>query len=461
MKELLSTPNFDGLPRFHKLELNNCGKLKSIHTSLGNHTSLQDVRVISCDKLKMFPTIVHMENLNTLEISNCPKILEFPEIQANIESLLNLSLERIGIEVLPSSIGERCTNLISLDLSNLNNLKSIEFNFDAFKDLEKLKLEVLRHPVKIRRQLFPQWLYVLRKLDLGACHFKDVEIPNGIVELSNLQELGLRGDDFSPIEFSLVHFTQLKALDLSFCRNLLELPELPSSLTILNAMHCESLTTFGDCYKNCTGLCQVLVVGTSIINDNGKLLEYMLEVCTAIENRPMFLQLEGAEVAKGVMPCLYGGRRCRLQLPENWCKDFAGFLMCVVFTKATGNCLYNFVDISMKQVMSDMDSKDDVVWEKCDSDRMTWVWYVPFNSLTHTTWWDQTYKALEFHIEKYYDFQEQYYSGFGVRLVDRKSRSGLTETSTDSSTNYIPHLTIHIDSESDLRMSLRARRFTK
>ncbi|KAJ0816907.1 putative leucine-rich repeat domain superfamily [Helianthus annuus] len=456
MKELLSTPNFDGLPRLQRLELYNCRKLKSIHTSLGNHTSLQYLRVSICSKLKMFPTIVHMENLNTLQITSCPKILEFPEIKANMESLLNLSLEGIGIEVLPSSIGERCTNLISLNLSYLNNLKSIEFNFDAFKDLEKLKLEILRHPVKIRCQLFPQFLCVLQKLDLRACRFKYVEIPSGIAELSNLQELRLCRNDFSQIQFSLVQFTRLKVLDLSYCTKLLELPELPSSLTILNAMFCQSLTTFGDCYKNCTGLCQVIVVGTSIINDSGKLLEYMLEVCNAIENRPMFLQLEGVEVPKGVMPCLYGGSRCRLQLPENWCKDFAGFLMCLVFTKASGLWWCNQVDISMKQVMSDMDSKDDAVWDKCDSDRMIWVWYVPFNSLTHTTWWDQTYKALEFHIENCFGPKEPCFSGFGVRLVDRKSRSGLKETSTDSSSDYTPHLDIHSVSESNVGICLTA-----
>ncbi|KAF5807953.1 putative TIR domain, P-loop containing nucleoside triphosphate hydrolase [Helianthus annuus] len=211
MKRLFRTPDFDGLPCLQKLTLSECPKLEEIHRSLGSHKSLQYVSVYRCSKLRMFPTIVHMENLKTLEICNCHKIVVFPKI------------------------------------------------------------------VKTRRQ----FLRSLPKLDLYTCHFKYAEIPSSITELSNLQVLSLGFNDFSRLDFSLSQLTQLKLLNLSHCVKLLELPELPSSLTILNAENCKSITTFGDCYQNCRWLCQVSVTKGSIISDGDKLLESMLEFLQA------------------------------------------------------------------------------------------------------------------------------------------------------------------------------------
>ncbi|KAJ0586405.1 putative TIR domain, P-loop containing nucleoside triphosphate hydrolase [Helianthus annuus] len=354
MWELLNTPDFAGLPCLQNLTLSSCSKLKEIHPSLGNHTSLKYVSVSCCYKLKMFPTIVHMENLKTLEIKSCPKICEFPEIKANMKSLVKLCLEYIGIEVLPSTIGDHCANLISLYLSYLDHLKSIEFNFDALKHLKELELEGLIQLEKTRHQSFHQLLRSLRKLDLGSCRLKDSDFPITIVDLPNLQVLNLSNNDFSRLDFNISQLTQLKFLNLSRCEKLLELPELPSSLTTLKASHCKLLTTFGDCHKNCKWLCQVSLFGAGIINDGKRLLQSMLEG-KPIENDSMVLQLQGLEVAKGFTPRPLRGKRFRLQLPENWCNDFCGFLMCAIT---------NYLDpmVCMRRTMGDMDSQDNVVW---------------------------------------------------------------------------------------------------
>ncbi|KAJ0816902.1 putative P-loop containing nucleoside triphosphate hydrolase, leucine-rich repeat domain superfamily [Helianthus annuus] len=431
MKKLFRTPDFDGLPCLQKLTLTSCPKLEEIHPSLGSHTSLQHVNVINCYKLRMFPTIVHMANLKTLEISSCQKIVEFPKIQENMEGLVKLSIGFTGIRVLPSSIGEHCTNLISLDLSFLN-LKSIEFNFYALKHLKELRLDGL---IRTRRQ----FLRSLPKLDLYTCHFKYVEIPSSITELSNLQELSLRFNDFSRLDFSLSQLTRLKLLNLSYSENLLELPELPSSLIILKAEYCKSITTFGDCHKNCRWLCQVSLKRGSIISDDHKLLESMLEVCLAIENHYMVLQLTGAKIAMGFTPLLRGNK-CNLQLPENWCNDYSGFLMCAILPSFYIGLI---VRISKSDETNGMDSQSDVFWE--ESDECTWMVYVSFGSLRQSVWWDQTYKALSFDTQ-------QRCRGFGVRLVEKKRRSGIKETPTIYSSGYTPTLNIQHDSKSALRM---------
>ncbi|GJS67058.1 hypothetical protein Tco_0681622 [Tanacetum coccineum] len=106
---LVSTPDFNGLPRLKKLELMICRELEEIHPSLGHHRSLKSVHVSNCDKLRMFTTIVRMEQLESLHISFCHKSLVFPEIQENMECLVNLDVHAIQIDALLSSIGERCT----------------------------------------------------------------------------------------------------------------------------------------------------------------------------------------------------------------------------------------------------------------------------------------------------------------------------------------------------------------
>ncbi|KAJ0586396.1 putative TIR domain, P-loop containing nucleoside triphosphate hydrolase [Helianthus annuus] len=435
MDKLFRTPDFDGLSCLQKLTLFGCPKLEEIHQSLGSHKSLQHVNVRGCSKLRMFPTIVHMGNLKTLEIRNCYKIVEFPKIQENMEGLVKLSIYCTGIRVLPSSIGERCTNLISLNLFDFPNLKSIEFNFYALKHLKELRLDGL---IRTRRQ----FLRSLPKLDLYTCHFKYAKIPSSITGLSNLQELSLESNDFSRLDFSLSHLTRLKLLDLSYCKKLLELPELPSSLTILKAEGCKSITTFGDCHKNCRWLCQVSLKEGSIISDGDKLLESMLEVCLAIENHYMVLKLTGAKIAKGFTPLLRGNK-CTLQLPENWCNDYSGFLMCAIFSKDVYGGIY--VTISKSDETDDMVSQNDVFWEVSDGnsvDKCSWVVYVSFGSLRQSVWWDQTYKALSF------DTTREKCKGFGVRLVDKKRRSGIKETPTIYSSGYTPTLKIQHDSSS-------------
>ncbi|KAD4585171.1 hypothetical protein E3N88_22772 [Mikania micrantha] len=139
----------------------------------------------------------------------------------------------------------------------------------------------------------------LKTLKLRECSLKDGEIPSGIGELSNLKELDLSANDFSLLDFSISQLTCLKVLKLSFCKNLIELPDLLSSLVILTANFCMSLKTIRN-YKW------------------GK----------AIENCPMLLVLPGLEIPMGFTPPL----------------------------------LEDLLKISVTQVSSGVSSEDDVVW---------------------------------------------------------------------------------------------------
>ncbi|GKE08823.1 Toll/interleukin-1 receptor domain-containing protein [Tanacetum coccineum] len=392
LESLVSTPDFNGLPRLQKLELINCKELEEIHPSLGNHRSLKSVHVSFCFKLSMFPTIVRMEQLESLRISKCHKSLVFPEIQANMECLVKLELSDIQIDALLSSIGERCTNLIYLSLHHCFNLNSIEVKFDGLKCLKEFKCFYSKGPEK---SPFPLRLKrSLRELDLSSCRFEDGEIPSDIGELSNLQDLDLSYNNFSKLHFSLSQLTRLKRLNLFGCKKLVKLPELPSSIAIIVADECDKLTSIGDLSENCKWLCYISLNQSAVIGGN-RLLQSMLKG-NAIEHQSMLLRFRGLEIPKQFTNRLYAGAECRLPLPENWCNDFCGFLICVVVE----HCIYSWTSpkITIQEEASD-DMRGmfhDVVWgESFGGERyVTWVWNVSFASLRCTEWWNPTHKNV-------------------------------------------------------------------
>ncbi|KAK1436881.1 hypothetical protein QVD17_02665 [Tagetes erecta] len=358
-----------------------------------------------------------LPHLKVLHLSYMSKLLRTPDFN-RLPHLQKLTLSNcIELEEIHPSLGNH-TSLEYLNVSYCDNLKRLP-RVSQMKNIKTLKI-----------------------MD---CRLKEGQIPSGIDDLSNLQELILAGNSFSRLDFSLVQLTQLKSLNLSRCQKLLELPELPPGLAILTAHDCKSLTIVDDFSNDCKELCQV-----SLIDGWGEILLQAMLKENATENGSMHLCIEGLEILKGFTP-LRIGSDYRLKLPENWCNDFSGFLMCTVLSKYIFFGLRTSIGI---QQMNGVEFEEDMVWEESDGDSdvyMTYVWYVPFGSLRHTTWWDQTYKALEFNILDTYKKP----IAFGVRLVDKESTSGrVSDTSTNSSSPYTPKFKIIHDSAFELTAEL-------
>ncbi|GKB43135.1 Toll/interleukin-1 receptor domain-containing protein [Tanacetum coccineum] len=384
----------------------------------------------------MFPTIVRMEQLESLHIIHCHKSLVFPEIQANMECLVKLNLSHIQIDALLSSIGERCTNLIYLSLLYCFSLNITEVKFDGLKCLKEFKFskghEKSPFPIPLTRGL--------RKLDLSSCFFEDGEIPSDIGELSNLQDPDLSHNNFSKLHFSLSQLTRLKLLNLSRC----------FSIAIIIADGCRKLTSIGDLSENCKWLCYISLFESTVIDGN-RLLQSMLKG-NAIEHQSMLLRIRGLEIPKQFTNRLYAGGKCWLPFPENWCNDFCGFLICVVVDD-----FWNSRDITIKEEASD-DMRGmfhDVVWGGSFGGKLTWVWYVSFASLRRTQWWNPTHKNVSFYI-KHYKTNPSNYLGIGASLVPMNNGSGMTDTSTESSEftdDYMPKFYILDDSKYCLTIS--------
>nr|XP_043638881.1 TMV resistance protein N-like [Erigeron canadensis] len=459
-RHLVRTPDFGGLPCLEKLALHDCGSLKDIDPSLGNHSRLAYISVKNCEQISRFPIIVWMGKLERLLIYRCDELCEFQGIEANMDSLIKLSLKDVGIQVLPSSVGRYCTNLISLHLES-SELRCIDGNFRALKHLKKFKLNVDANKLeKFPKDLFdeecclevlrlvffnyskslpspPHLPRYIRKLSL---RLNEKEVPSGISELSDMEELDLSESFFSRLSFSLLEFTHLKLLNLSDCENLVELPELPSNLCILKADDCDSLSAIrDDVHRNCKSLCQVSITKSYGLCDSFVGGEGLLETMLQGKAQCISVWLKGLEISKGFKPCLVEGTRYRLKLPENSFNEFSGLLLCYVTNDECN--MQDYVKISMRQEEQKLqmgmgDSQNEqVFWEEeegVDSFH-TWIGYVSFGSFN--AWSDKTSSVVDISIHQpsYID-DGSFTSGFGVKLVSKKDQmEETTETSMNSS----------------------------
>ncbi|KAK1415884.1 hypothetical protein QVD17_31672 [Tagetes erecta] len=259
------TPDFNSLPCLERLNISDCDDLKEIHPSIGYHESLVWVSLKGCDYLKAFPPIIRMKKLKTLVLASCDRLRKFPHIQTNMDSLECLDLNKSAIEVIPSTVGQFCTNLVTFNLNSCDKLRRIEGNFRLLKrlkcldlfgcfSLEKLggdffdkeaSLEVLN--VSLRNQdstLFQNLMNriglpsfqlhdqdnsinlklsqlprCITKLELSHCNLGDGDIPCYISELVTLQVLDLSYNKFSRLHSSLSQIPCLKLLNLSDCKN--------------------------------------------------------------------------------------------------------------------------------------------------------------------------------------------------------------------------------------------------
>ncbi|KAJ9554658.1 hypothetical protein OSB04_018703 [Centaurea solstitialis] len=428
-RKLVSTPDLRVVPCLERMILRRCDKLREIHPSIGYHENLVFVDMENCRSLDFFPPIVEMRKLETLILSSCNRLHKFPEIQKRMDNLIELRLRKSGIEIVPSSIGRFCTNLLSLDLRNCDHLQSIEGNFHRLKHLEGLYLngcDQLKIPVEglfdvecCLQGLSVSWTsfkglhqgaasmklfgftHSLRRLNLSSSKLVDGDISSVFCkELSNLQVLDLSGNDFSRLHSSLSQLPRLKLLDLSNCLNLVELPDLPSSIAVLIAFGCNSLEFVGNFPTNLKWLWKVsLPAGTMLSCNDVREFQSMFQG-NAIEDYFISIQFSGAYIP--VRGCKLG--TFTLQLPWNWYNEFSGFLISVNWHMSKGDAIVIKDVIGMENEDDDLEVSDgtpqiDEYMVGICSQEMGGMSYISFSSLRHTSWWNSTHSTVLFSIK--------------------------------------------------------------
>ncbi|KAJ9675694.1 hypothetical protein PVL29_024561 [Vitis rotundifolia] len=220
---ILRGSNIKQLWRGNKLH----NKLKVINLSYSVHlteipdfSSVPNLEILTlkgCVNLECLPRgIYKWKHLQTLSCGDCSKLKRFPEIKGIMRKLRELDLSGTAIEELPSSSS----------FGHLNALKILSFR--GCSKLNKIPTDVC-------------CLSSLEVLDLSYCNIMEGGIPSDVCHQLSLQYLSLRGNQFSSIPDGINQLHKLGLLDLSHCKMLQHIPELPSSLNYLDVHQCPLL----------------------------------------------------------------------------------------------------------------------------------------------------------------------------------------------------------------------------
>ncbi|KAL2342410.1 hypothetical protein Fmac_003695 [Flemingia macrophylla] len=239
-----ATSIFSTLNNLCWLDLSHCGSLTSLPFDLSRFKFLKRLDLRGCRDFGNFLQIKgRMENLAVL-ILDQTAIREVPSSLCRLVGLQELSLRRCtSLEIIPPSIGT-LTKLSKLDLTYCESLQTFpttifklnltKLNFHGCSMLSKLPeileptksfadINLTKTAIKELPSSFKNWL------GLGSC------VSSTAVELS------LQMSAIVNIPQSIAHLSSLKSLDISDCKNLRCIPQLPPFLKKLLALDCPSI----------------------------------------------------------------------------------------------------------------------------------------------------------------------------------------------------------------------------
>ena len=217
-----------------------CANLVGLHPSIGQLSKLKSLNLILCKSLTNLPSLsAKMESLTSIDLCGCSKIKMIPEFEGTMKSLSQLSLGRTAIEELPPSSIECLTALEILDLNGCKDLKCLPSNIDSLRSLKFLNLSGCSKLANLPENLWK--INCLERLDLSEIsQLEEIEL-NGLGCLSSLKYLSLSSNNFVTLPAIVSQLSKLEALDLSHCKKLRSLLELPSTTRYINMKRCCSL----------------------------------------------------------------------------------------------------------------------------------------------------------------------------------------------------------------------------
>ncbi|RVW64057.1 Disease resistance-like protein CSA1 [Vitis vinifera] len=177
-----------------------------------------------CTNLEKIPSSIwDLDSLVNLDLSHCSKLQELAEIPWNLYSLEYLNLESCkNLKSLPESL----CNLKCLKILNVIGCSKLPDNLGNLECLEKLY-------ASSSELISPQ----------SDSSLAEKEIPDDICCLYSLRVLDLSGNLFLRVTDAISQLSKLRELGLRHCKSLLEIPELPSSLRVLDTHDCTGMKT--------------------------------------------------------------------------------------------------------------------------------------------------------------------------------------------------------------------------
>ncbi|KVI05555.1 Leucine-rich repeat-containing protein, partial [Cynara cardunculus var. scolymus] len=417
---------FLGFRRFlRRLSLRGCNLVDDDITSFfcEELSNLQVLDLSSNGFSRLPSSLSQLSHLKFIDLSLCYSLVELPDLPSSIYILIARGCTSLKIGDFPTNHLKWLWK-VTLPPSNYNGesvlqsmlqvyLHSIEGNFHLLKHLQMLYLDGCDQLKNMPTEgLFNAECYLnvlslslnnlqpgavngflgfprsLRRLNLGGCNLVDEDISSVFwEELSNLQVLDLSKNAFSRLPSSLSQLPHLKVIDLFGCYNLVELTDLPSSISVLIACGCTSLK-IGDFPTNHHKWLWKVTLSTS--NCNGeRVLQSMLQG-NAIED--YFISILFEECYVPIRGFALG--TFTLQLPWNWYNEFSGFLVYVDKVNWLGDGLIVIKDVLGRENEDDALEVSNKTEHEEETMRAEAICYISFGSLRNTSWWNSTHTTL-------------------------------------------------------------------
>ncbi|KAK0601595.1 hypothetical protein LWI29_025651 [Acer saccharum] len=207
---LIRIPNLSDFLSLETVDLSYCKSLVEFPSPVKQYNKLRYLHMASSSNVEFLSSFQQLNKLRYLDLSECINVTKFPLTSASIE---RLNLRNTAIEEVPSSI-QSLTNLTELDLSGCTRLKHISASIFKLKSVRSLNLDYISE-----LETFP-------------------EISETIEILNSLE---LSGTAITDLHSSIEHLNGLQRLTLHYCKNLEMLPKLPVALEELDAINCKQL----------------------------------------------------------------------------------------------------------------------------------------------------------------------------------------------------------------------------
>ncbi|XP_028807424.1 disease resistance-like protein DSC1 [Neltuma alba] len=215
--QLIEVRDLSTAQSLEQVDLTYCESLRHLHPSILSLPRLSDLNLCGCRSLESLKCESQSKSLLHLDVYGCSRLKEFSFSSDKME---DLSLEGTGVEILDFSSGR------------MEKLKWLYVNGSTLKNLP------------INDICYMRSLQVLCLYDCGGGIIDKSKLHVLFDALLSLETIDLSGTcNLTELPNNIKHLPRLYDLNVSGCKDLQSLPELPPSIGVLDAGKCTSLTT--------------------------------------------------------------------------------------------------------------------------------------------------------------------------------------------------------------------------